>query len=83
MRTPAVIAAKAGQKRKPSRKATAQPVQAPVMGNGMATKIANAVKFKGFMILDVFITSASEEPGEERISQGKAPQIIGDWTQKE
>ena len=46
MRTPAVIAAKAGQKRKPSKKATAQPVQAPVMGSGMATKIANAVSSK-------------------------------------
>ena len=45
-RTPAAMAANAGQKRKPSRKAIAQPVQAPVMGSGMATKMARAVNPK-------------------------------------
>lgn len=46
MRIPAETAAKAGQKRKPSRKAMAQPVQAPVIGNGMATNMTSAVKPK-------------------------------------
>jgi len=40
------MAAKAGQKRKPTRKAMAQPVQAPVMGRGMATNTAKAVRPK-------------------------------------
>lgn len=45
-KTPDAMATKAGQKRNPSKKATAQPVQAPVMGRGMATKIAKAVSPK-------------------------------------
>jgi hypothetical protein len=46
MSTPAAMAAKDGQNLKPSKKATAQPVQAPVKGKGMATKMANAVSPK-------------------------------------
>ena len=40
------MAAKAGQKRKPTRKAMAQPVQAPVTGRGTATNKAKAVRLK-------------------------------------
>ncbi len=41
--TPEVMAMKAFLNFMPNRKAIAQPVQAPVMGSGMATKIANAI----------------------------------------
>ena len=40
MTTPAAIAGKAWRMRMPSRKARAAPVQAPVIGRGMATKMA-------------------------------------------
>ena len=39
-------AAKAGRNRKPRRKAMAQPVQAPVMGRGMATNRVRAINPK-------------------------------------
>ena len=38
-RIPVAMAAKAGRNRKPRRKAIAHPLQAPVMGRGMATKM--------------------------------------------
>lgn len=44
--TPAATAAKAGRNLKPRRKAMAQPVQAPVMGRGKATKKVRAINPK-------------------------------------
>ena len=46
MSTPAAMAAKDGQNLKPNKKATTQPVQAPVKGMGIATKMASATSPK-------------------------------------